>query len=40
MRLSIEKIIRAAGLNLERAWITWKLDHLSKDRKAATKARK
>jgi hypothetical protein len=40
MRASFDKMIRAAGMNLDRAWIAWKMFHLSKDRNAAAKARK
>jgi hypothetical protein len=40
MRSCFDKMIRAAGLNLERAWLCWRMFHLSKDKKAAEKARK
>ncbi|MEE4248200.1 MAG: hypothetical protein V2I33_22655, partial [Kangiellaceae bacterium] len=40
MRASFDKMIRAAGLNLERAWLAWRMFHLGKDKKAADKARK
>jgi hypothetical protein len=40
MRNTFEKMIRAAGFNLDRAWIAWRMFHLSKDRDAAARARK
>jgi hypothetical protein len=40
MRASFDKMIRAAGMNLERAWLAWKMFHLSQDKNAANKARK
>jgi hypothetical protein len=40
MRASFDKMIRAAGMNLERAWLAWRMFHLGKDKKAAEKARK
>jgi hypothetical protein len=40
MRSSFEKMIRACGLNLEKAWLSWRMWHLSNDRDAAMRARK
>jgi hypothetical protein len=39
-RACFEKMIRAAGLNLDRAFMAWRLWHLARDRNAANKARK
>ena len=40
MRQCFEKMIRACGLNMDRAWLSWRMWHLSKDRDAAFRARK
>ena len=40
MRSCFEKMLRAAGLNMDRAWLSWRMRHLSKDRDAAMRARK
>jgi hypothetical protein len=40
MRASFDKMIRAAGMNVERAWLAWRMFHLGKDRDAANVARK
>jgi len=40
MRSSFEKMIRACGLNLEKAWLSWRMWHLANDRDAANRARK
>ena len=40
MRSCFEKMLRAAGLNMDRAWLSWRMWHLSKDRDAAMRARK
>jgi hypothetical protein len=40
MRSSFQKILRAAGVNVERAWIRWRMHHLSEDRNRAKVARR
>ena len=35
MRSCFEKMLRAVGLNMDRAWLSWRMWHLSKDRDAA-----
>ena len=40
MRSCFEKMLRAVGLNMDRAWLSWRMRHLSKDRDAAMRARK
>ena len=40
IRSCFEKMIRACGLNLTSAWLSWRMWHLSKDRDAAMRARK
>ena len=40
MRSCFEKMLRAVGLNMDRAWLSWRMWHLSKDRDAAMRARK
>jgi hypothetical protein len=38
MRASFDKMIRAAGMNIERAWLAWRMFHLGQDKNAASKA--
>jgi hypothetical protein len=40
MNRAFEKMIRAAGLNYERAWLAWKVFAISRNADAATKARR
>jgi hypothetical protein len=40
MRSSFEKMIRAAGLNLERAWLAWKMQHICGDRNRLAMAKR
>jgi hypothetical protein len=40
MTTCFEKMVRAAGLNLERAWLAWKIHQFSVDANAAKRARR
>jgi hypothetical protein len=40
MRNTLQKILRAAGVNVDRAWIRWRMLHLEQDRAAAKLARR
>ncbi|MEE4248546.1 MAG: hypothetical protein V2I33_24465 [Kangiellaceae bacterium] len=40
MRNTLQKILRAAGVNVDRAWIRWRMLHLQQDRAAAKLARR
>ncbi len=40
MRCAFEKMLRAAGVNVERAWIIWKMNHLAADRNRVATARR
>ena len=33
-------MLRAAGINLERSWLTWKMNHLTEDRDRVKKSRR
>ncbi len=40
MRSAFEKMLRAAGVTVERAWIIWKMQHLANDRNRVATARR
>jgi hypothetical protein len=40
MRSCFDKMLRAGGQTLDKAWLAWRMFHLSKDRDAAFRARK
>ena len=40
MRCAFEKMLRAAGVNVGRAWIIWKMNHLAADRNRVATARR
>jgi hypothetical protein len=40
MRAAFQKMLRAAGVNVERAFLRWKMNHLSQDRDRIKQARR
>jgi hypothetical protein len=40
MRAAFQKMLRAAGVNVERAFLQWKMNHLSSDRNRIKQARR
>jgi hypothetical protein len=40
MRAAFQKMLRAAGVNVERAWLRWKMNHLAEDRNRVSEARR
>jgi hypothetical protein len=40
MRAAFQKMLRASGVNVERAFLQWKMNHLSRDRNRIKQARR
>jgi hypothetical protein len=40
MRAAFQKMLRACGVNVERAFLRWKMNHLSRDRARIKQARR